>query len=157
MAGDDVGRIAREDLNPHPRTLERISASLDSRRLVGTRLLVQPPDYTWLTAVVSLSARPRFDRGEVRTQVLRALYRLYHPLYGGPDGTGWPFGRSVRIAPARCTPSWPGSQAWTCRGRCGSGCPAEADTGRRGETVHRLDLPETGLVYSFEHQVRVNR
>ena len=62
VAGDDVGRIRREDLNPHPATLERISTSLDRRRLVGTRLLVQPPDYTWLTAVVSLSARPGFDR-----------------------------------------------------------------------------------------------
>ena len=28
--------------------------------------------------------------------MLRALYRLYHPLFGGPDGTGWPFGRSVQ-------------------------------------------------------------
>ena len=28
--------------------------------------------------------------------MLRALYRLYHPLVGGPDGTGWPFGRSVQ-------------------------------------------------------------
>ena len=35
--------------------------------------------------------------------------------------------------------------------------PAEADTGRRGNAVQRLDLPPTSLVYSFEHQVRVGR
>ena len=46
--------------------------------------------------MVSLRSRPQFDPGEVRTEVLRALYRLYHPLFGGPDGTGWPFGRSIQ-------------------------------------------------------------
>jgi len=35
--------------------------------------------------------------------------------------------------------------------------PAEADTGRRGAVVERMDLPDTGLVYSFDHQVRVTR
>ena len=28
--------------------------------------------------------------------MLRALYRLFDPLTGGPDGDGWPFGRSVQ-------------------------------------------------------------
>ena len=57
---------------------------------------MQPPEYVWLTAVVSVSARPRYDPSGVRTEVLRALYSLFHPLYGGPDGTGWPLGRSVQ-------------------------------------------------------------
>ncbi len=156
VAGDDVGRINREDLNPHPDTLERISTSLDSRRLVGTRLLVQPPDYTWLTAVVSLSARPRFDRAEVRAEVLRALYRLYDPLSGGPDGTGWPFGRSVQSHEVHAALARIPGVDMSREVRV-SLFPAEADTGRRGETVQRLDLPDIGLVYSYEHQVRVNR
>lgn len=156
VAGDDVGRINREDLDPHPETLERISTSLDSRRLVGTRLLVQPPDYTWLTAVVSLSARPRFDRAEVRAEVLRALYRLYDPLSGGPDGTGWPFGRSVQSHEVHAALARIPGVDMSREVRV-SLFPAEADTGRRGETVQRLDLPDTGLVYSYEHQVRVNR
>ncbi len=156
VAGDDVGRINREDLNPHPETLERISTSLDSRRLVGTRLLVQPPDYTWLTAVVSLSARPSFDRAGVRAEVLRALYRLYDPLVGGPDGTGWPFGRSVQSHEVHAALARIPGVDMSREVRV-SLFPAEADTGRRGETVQRLDLPDTGLVYSYEHQVRVNR
>ncbi len=156
VASDDVGRIERADLDPPAQILERISNSLDERRLVGTRLLVQPPDYVWLTAVVRLSARPRFDAGEVRTEVLRALYRLYHPLIGGPDGTGWPFGRSVQshevhAALARI----PGVDM--SREVNVALFPAEADSGRRGGVVERMDLPETGLVYSFDHQVRVTR
>jgi len=156
VASDDVGRIQIEDLNPPTATLERISNSLDRQRLVGTRLLVQPPDYVWVTAVVNLRSRPQYDPGEVRTEVLRALYQLYHPLYGGPDGTGWPFGRSIQshevhAALARI----PGVDM--SREVKVQIFPAEPYTGQRGAAVTRLDLPETALVYSYEHQVRVTK
>ncbi len=156
VASDEVGRIERADLDPPWQILERISNSLDERRLVGTRLLVQPPDFLWLTAVVSVSSRPRFDPAEVRTEVLRALYRLYHPLFGGPDGTGWPFGRSVQshevhAALARISGVDMSREVQVAL------YPAEADTGRRSAAVERMDLPDTGLVYSFDHQVRVTR
>ncbi len=131
VASDDVGRIERADLDPPWQILERISNSLDERRLVGTRLLVQPPDYLWLTAVVSLSSRPRFDPGEVRTEVLRALYRLYHPLYGGPDGTGWPFGRSVQSHEVHAALARIPGVDMSREVRVAL-FPAEADTGRRG-------------------------
>lgn len=156
VASDELGRINRADLDPPDVTLQRITNSLEARRLVGTRLLVQPPDYAWLTAVVSLSCRPLFDPGEVRAEVLRALYRLYHPLVGGPDGTGWPFGRSaqaheVHAALARI----PGVDM--AREVGVALFPAEPVTGRRGTATQRIDLDPTELVYSFEHQVKVRR
>ncbi|MFT4216067.1 MAG: putative baseplate assembly protein [Micropruina sp.] len=154
VAGDDLGRIERPDLDPPWQILERISQNLDERRLVGTRLLVQPPDYVWLTAVVQLSARSRFDPGELRTEVLQALYRLYDPLSGGPDGKGWPFGRAVQAHEVHATLARiPGVDM--SREVSVSLYPVDADTETRGAAVTRLDLPETGLVYSFDHQVRV--
>ena len=45
--GTTSGRIRREDLIPLPESLSRISAYLDERRLVGTRLVIEPPDYQW--------------------------------------------------------------------------------------------------------------
>jgi predicted phage baseplate assembly protein len=156
LASDEVGRIRFADLDPPDATLERISTSLDERRLVGTRLLVQPPEYVWLTAVVSVSARPRYDPAQVRTEVLRALYSLFHPLYGGPDGTGWPLGRSVQshevhAALARI----PGVDM--SREVNVALFPAEPETGKRSAAVQRLDLPDHALVYSYDHQVRVSR
>ena len=133
----------RADLDPPWQTLERISNSLDERRLVGTRLLVQPPDYLWLTAVVSLSARPRFDPGEVRTEVLRALYRLYHPLYGGPDGTGWPFGRSVQSHEVHAALARIPGVDMSREVRVAL-FPAEADTGRRGAASSGWICPTPG-------------
>lgn len=156
VASDDLGQISRPDLDPPEAVLRRIADSLEARRLVGTRLVVQPPDYIWLTAVVSLFCRPLFDPGEVQTEVKRALYRLYHPLVGGPDGTGWPFGRSanaheVHAALARI----PGVDM--AREVSVALFPAEPYTGRRGSATQRIDIDPTALVYSFEHQVRVRR
>jgi hypothetical protein len=159
LASDEIGRVRRVDLEPPEATLQRITASLDEHRLVGTRLLVAPPEYVWLTAVVSVSARPRFDPDEVHIDVLRAIYRLFHPLDGGPNGTGWPFGRSVQLHEVHAALARiPGVDM--AQEVDAAIYPAEPETGqpekaRRQSAVQRLDLPPTALVFSYQHQVRV--
>ena len=156
VASGDIGQIEWDDLNPPWQILERINNSLDELRLVGTRVAVHPPDYVWLTVVVSVSSRPRFDPADVRTDVLRALYRLYHPLIGGPDGTGWPLGRSVQSHEVHAAlagiPGVDLSREVHVALR-----PADAETGRHLAAVERMDLPATGLVFSYDHQVRVTK
>jgi predicted phage baseplate assembly protein len=93
---DTVGRVRREDLLPLPESLERITHHLDERRLIGTRLFIEPPDYRWLTAVVNVRLRPRYQSDLVRQEILAAVYRLLDPLCGGPEGLGWPIGRAVQ-------------------------------------------------------------
>jgi predicted phage baseplate assembly protein len=150
VASDDLGRIPQvDDLKLPWEIVDRITNWLDERRLVGTRVSVEPPDYRGLTAVVDLSASRGFKPAEVRTDVLRALYRLYHPLT-------WPFGRSVQshevhAALARIPGVDMSKEVSVAL------YPAEAATGRRSEAVDRMDLPATGLVYSYDHQVRVTR
>jgi predicted phage baseplate assembly protein len=159
LAGDEVGRVRRADLQPPEATLQRITTALDERRLAGTRLLVAPPEYVWLTAVVSVSARRGFDPEEVRVDVLRALYRLFDPLHGGPDSTGWPFGRSVQLhevqAALAAIQGVDMAQEVTVQIFPADVDPEQPEKGRRKAAVQRLDLPDTGLVYSYEHQVRV--
>ena len=154
VAGDDVGRVRHEDLDTGGGDAGTDRRGLDARRLVGTRVLVVPPDYTWLTAVADVHARERFDAEVVHDEVLRALYGFLDPLTGGPDGTGWPFGRSVQshevhAALARI-PGVDMAQEVSV-----TLFPADPVTGRRQSPVQRLDLPPTALVYSYEHQVRV--
>jgi len=156
VAGDSVGRIRRDDLMPLPESLTRISAYLDERRLIGTRMVIEPPEYQWLTAVVSVRARPRYRAEEVRQDVLRAIYRLFDPLEGGPEGTGWPFGRSVQAHEVNAALARiPGvDMAEEVSVQL---FPADPATGRRGSAVQRLPLPATSLVFSYEHQVRVRQ
>lgn len=154
VPSDELGRVERAELDPSESLLARISTRLDQRRLVGTRLLVTPPDYVWVTAVVSVLALPQHDPHEVRDDVLRALYRHFHPLHGGPNGTGWPFGRHAQAhevhAALAGVPGVDMSEEITV-----SLFPAEPGTGRREKAVQRVDLGPTSLVYSYEHQVRV--
>ena len=90
----------------------------------------------WLTAVVSLSAGRASTAPEVRAEVLRALYRLYDPLLGGPDGTGWPFGRSVQSHEVHAALARIPGVDMSREVRVRS-FPAEADTGRRDAAVER--------------------
>lgn len=154
LAGDDVGRIQLPHLDPPAETLTRIRDRLDACRLVGTRLLVLPPEYVGITVLVSAAARSQHDPDEVRTAVLRALYHYFHPLTGGTDGTGWPFGRSVQApeihAALARVPGLDMSEEIAV-----TLYPANPATGRREATVERVELGPTALVYSFDHQVRI--
>jgi hypothetical protein len=72
-----------------------VSAYLERRQVIGTRLLVVAPQYLQ----VSVQARVRLWEGgdPLRAQqaILQRLNAFLHPLTGGPEGNGWPFGRDV--------------------------------------------------------------
>jgi predicted phage baseplate assembly protein len=142
------------DLVPSVGTLERIADRLDDVRLVGTRVLVEPPRYRGVTVVARLVARTRLDPDEVRVRALAALYAYLNPLTGGEDGTGWPFGRRVSHGEVFAL-------LQTVRGvdvvedvRMYGANPV---TGERGTEVTRLPVGAGGLVFSYDHQVRVER
>ncbi|HEU5266827.1 MAG TPA: putative baseplate assembly protein, partial [Jatrophihabitans sp.] len=153
-----LNRIERRELDPPLETLARIAAHLEQRRLLGTRLVVEPPTYRQLTVVVSAHARPGFRGPAVRDDVISALNTLFHPLCGGPDGTGWPLGRAVQAQEVTvvlaAVPGLDMSRDLSVQlfpdtaGRAG---------GQQGNRVERLELGPTELVFSFEHQVRVRR
>jgi predicted phage baseplate assembly protein len=83
-------------LQPRPELLAKIAEYLDERRVLGTRLLVEPPAYRWIRAVTTVRLGPLADPERVTRDALAALYRYLHPLYGGTDGSGWPFGRDIQ-------------------------------------------------------------
>lgn len=95
---DDDGGKPRslEALRPSEQLLRSVTDFLDERRVLGTRLNVEPPFYRGLTAVVRLRVRPRVEPQRVLEAARATLYRYLDPLRGGPDGTGWPFGRTVQ-------------------------------------------------------------
>ena len=146
------GRLDFADLVPAQDTLERIAARLDEVRLVGTRVLVEPPRYRGVTVVARLVARTRLRTDEVRRRAVDALYDFLNPLTGGPDGTGWPFGRRVLrgeifglLQAVRGVDVVEDVRVYG----------ANPVTGERGAESTRLSVGPGGLVFSFDHQVRV--
>ncbi|MGH3825814.1 MAG: putative baseplate assembly protein [Pseudonocardiaceae bacterium] len=95
LPGEPTEPVPYAALQPRPELLTTIAAYLDERRVLGTRLVVEPPAYRWIRAVATVRLGPLADPDRVTQQALGELYRYLHPLYGGPDGSGWPFGRDV--------------------------------------------------------------
>ena len=147
------GRILFENLVPPRETLARVTARLDEVRVVGARIVVEPPMYRGITVVARLVARPRVNIERVREDALRELYCFVSPLAGGgPDGAGWPFGRPVQAGEIF-------GRLQRVRGvelvedvRLFSADPV---TGVRGREAARIELEPNSLVFSYEHQIRV--
>jgi predicted phage baseplate assembly protein len=146
------GQIRFEDLVPTPETLEKLAGSLDRARLIGTRLLIEPPLYQGVTVVAILRARPRANVGRIEAEARERLETYFNPLVGGPLGTGWPFGRPVQAAEAFSVLSGIRGVEVVEDIRLFGANPV---TGERGQATQRLELPPDGLAFSFGHQVRV--
>jgi predicted phage baseplate assembly protein len=151
---EPLGRLRIEDLVPSEETLRRVTDYLDERRPVGVRLLVEPPFYQGVTVVARLTARPRRPIAVVEEAALRALQAYFDPLTGGPDGTGWPFGRPVQAGEAYAVLQQVEGTELVEDVHLFAANPL---TGDRGERVQRIDLDRHALVFSFDHQVRVDR
>lgn len=89
-------QLAYDSLLPSPQTLERIRTHLDERRVIGTRLVVGPPRYAGVRVTGRVRTRHLAAPEAVERDVNEALYRYLHPVVGGPNGSGWPFGRNVQ-------------------------------------------------------------
>jgi len=80
---------------PTPDLLHAVQKWLWPRRIVGTRVEVVGPDYVTVRVRARVRARAGIDAPALEQRIRAAIDRSLHPLVGGPDGTGWPFGRDV--------------------------------------------------------------
>ncbi|MFJ5818006.1 putative baseplate assembly protein [Streptomyces sp. NPDC093108] len=148
---DEGGQLRFEQLIPSDSVLSTVTARLDERRLVGTRLVVEPPAYQGVTVVARLmTAGGDVDR--VRAEAVAALFRHIDPLRGGTDGTGWPFGRPVQYGEIFAVLQGVPGVSLVEEVRM---FPADPITGRRGAAVQRIDVAPGALVFSHQHQVEV--
>lgn len=84
---------------PNLGVLRRVARHLDARRLVTTELYVIPPTYKRIAVSVGLVVRDGYQVDAVRRWVELILRQYLAPIPPfGPDGRGWPLGRSVRRA-----------------------------------------------------------
>ncbi len=146
------GWLRFDQLVPSDETLQKITDRLEESRVIGTRAIIEPPIYRGVTVVAKLRARARHNPTRLQEEALRALYAYFDPIVGGPDGTGWPFGRPVNV----------GEVYSVLQGLRGTEVVEDARlfgadpvTGQRGQQTTRLELEPQALVFSYEHQVLV--
>ena len=144
--------LALDDLSLSDDLYETIEAYLDERRIVGTTVEVTTPSYQGITVVTRLRGAPGARPEHVRDRALTLLYDYVNPLVGGPEGNGWPFGRSINVGELFALLS--GIEGVT-------GIEevliflADLRTGQRGEPRQRVALPPDALPASYQHQVLV--
>jgi hypothetical protein len=120
--------------------------------LVGTRVIVEPPSYIGVRVDARVRARRGSDPVAVERDATQALFDYFSPYIGGPDREGWPLGRPVQA-----------NEVYAVLARVPGLDYVEAVALFRADPrdksilppVDRIDLAETNLVLSVEHQVDV--
>jgi predicted phage baseplate assembly protein len=148
----EAGRVSFDQLVPADETLQAVTDRLEECRIIGTRVLVEPPLYRGVTVEARLHARARANPVRVQSAALDAVFAYLNPITGGPEKAGWPFGRAVNV----------GEIYGVLQGIPGTEVvddvrifPSDPVTGARGGAVNRLVLEPNAIVFSHEHRVDV--
>lgn len=86
--------------NPQPGSelIQAVKKYLEPRRLLTTSVHVVGPRYFSIGVRLTLVLQPDALEEETRGLAVEALQGFLHPLRGGSDGKGWPFGRNVYVS-----------------------------------------------------------
>jgi predicted phage baseplate assembly protein len=139
----------RPDPRPSEGTLRTVCAYLNQRRLLTTELYVIAPTYRLVRIEADVVAANDADLGEVRTQIENTLLNYFHPLVGGEDGQGWPFGENIYYSRVY-------QRVFTVPGVDRIARLTIALDGEAGPECSDVPIPPGQLLYSTEHEVQVD-
>ena len=78
--------------------LDAVAAFLNRRRVLGTRVEVAGPTYLEVRVRARVKGLPGTAREALARRLGEALDAFFHPLSGGPDRSGWVFGRAIYVS-----------------------------------------------------------
>ena len=91
--------VVPDGLGPNPmpsaHSLAKVAAHLDTRRLVSTEIHVVAPTYNEVVVEADIVTTRTANPQTVREALEARLNAFLHPLTGGNDGLGWPFGGDI--------------------------------------------------------------
>ena len=147
-----AGPLTAKDVAPSSRLRQEVKDYLDERRLMGVELRLAAPEYRWVSTAVRVKAKKRVDHRQLQRDVEERLYRFVHPVHGGPEGNGWPFGRPLHqgelygvVQTVEGVEYVEGVQLLV----------ADATGQGPGQPSEVVELPADGLLCSQRHQVSV--
>jgi len=82
-------------VGPSDGFLRTIQNLIENRRIVTTNIHVIGPTYVEVNVSGRVFLKKRASESDVSQSLNRALSQFLDPVFGGPDGKGWPFGRSI--------------------------------------------------------------
>ena len=91
-------RPSEDAPQPTDELLAALWTFFDARRTLATRHHVVGPDYLPVEISANLALHEDAPPDEALAAARAALVGFFHPLTGGPERTGWPFGRAVYVS-----------------------------------------------------------
>jgi predicted phage baseplate assembly protein len=144
--------IMPDDIRPPTELLQQVREYLDERRLLTTVLTVSQPEYVWVSVEAVVKARNGTNHDRVREAVESRLYSFIHPIHGGTDGDGWPFGRNLFASELYSQLQPVSGVEYIQEIRV---FPVDPVTGLRGDAVQTLEINRAGILCSYEHRVTI--
>lgn len=150
-----AGRLNYNDLLPSATLRDSVERLVQPLMPPGTTVRVRAPGYQGIgvaATVIPAQALLPSERAVLKQAAEEALYAYFNPVSGGPDHTGWPFGRPVHLGDAYSVlDRLPG----VSRVATVLLYPMSVLTGERGEPTERIDVTNLSTVFSVDHQVIV--
>lgn len=91
--------LAPEQFALTPALRHQVLSYLDKRRLLGTQIQCEEPDYVGVTIHTEVALDPAWQEPEAQAQLLQRLqtllYQFLNPISGGRQGQGWPMGQTL--------------------------------------------------------------
>jgi predicted phage baseplate assembly protein len=162
---------------PSRALLDAVGRYLHPRRLVTCELQIIAPHYRRVAVRAVLVAEGAASAAQTQALLRLARQRIdawFHPLHGGPDGNGWPFGRTVyrtelmalltrlpgvaQVSDVGLVAGWPRAQGEPCGDGCGGCASCGGDCAGGGTGVAgcaNITLCEHELVMPGRHQLQV--
>ena len=144
--------LTLDDLALPEELVAAVSEHLEARRTLTTPVEIGTPFYQGITVVTRIRGGAATDAELLRDRVLTALYAYVNPLTGGPEGTGWPFGRELNLGEIFALVSGVDGVNTVEEVRI---FLADLRTGERREGRQRAGLSQDAVFASFQHQVLV--
>ncbi len=145
------GYLSEEMLTLRKEDIALLSAYVDDRRLLTTKVDIRPPAYHWVSVKVQLREKPGARHSDVERDALSRLYRYLNPVVGGNDGKGWKFGRDLFASDVyqalQGIPDVQFIRALEMRAaKPATGEPA-------GDPIDTMELVAHGVIASGKHQI----
>jgi predicted phage baseplate assembly protein len=139
-----------DDLALPAQLVDEVGSYLDERRLLTSTAEITTPFYQGVTVLASVQGGIAMDPGLLKDRLLEVLYTYINPLVGGPQGSGWPFGREINVGEVFSLLSGVDGVVGVETVEIRS---ADLLTGKKQEPSQRVVPGPEAVLASYQHQV----
>ena len=145
-------RITVKNLQPSPAVIEEVRKYLDERRLLTTNVIIDSPIYVGIAVEADITIQRYANAERVKNQVIDRLFHYTDPLVGGPEGTGWPFGRDLYLSEVLTLIQSVNGVEYVQNATL---FEIDLQNGQARAAGQKVDLAPDSLLFSYSHKITI--